>query len=422
MWMRTKWVLPVIAVCIFAFGCGEKQEKITWANLDKAEITGTDKPDVSRLNVDIYLDVTTSMKGFASKDVSNFSKLIDEIESTCQTVWKSTDIKYFKYGRTVDSISRGELITAKNSPVIFSDPVMSTQTNFAAALRNTDTRRVSILITDLFYNKNDVNLVVSALKEQVIGKGIEIGIIGLTSDFKGVVADVQPPVQVRGERPFYVLVLGGKKNIELLFSALKNKSYTNKGQYLMITNTPSRGFDVAVQKDRKSKAVNNQSLPDKNWEKYGTVFNFRMKEKETDALLNLDIRLDIHPDAPKFGLKNLRTQVFRKSPGSRDSVAADRELRLTRLTLEDNQLKGDIALHNTDGAGKYAYLVYITFDNTVPMEMPAWVLENSTDTYGQGLNENKTLHLDKLISDVVTSHTTAAQPKIAKFYVFLEKK
>ncbi len=349
MWVKIKMVLPLIAVCFFLGGCEGKKEKIRWANLDKSEITGTEKPDVSKLNVDIYLDVTTSMKGFVSRDISNFSKLIDEIESTCQTVWKTTDIKYYKYGRTVDSISRAEFVTSKNSPVIFSDPKISTQTNFAAALRNTDAERVSILITDLFYNKNDVNLVVNALKEQVIAKGVEIGVIGLTSGFNGIVADVQPPVQVKGERPVYVLVLGGKKNIELLFSGIKNKSYTSEGQYLLITNTPSGEFSVSLQKDRRSKSINNQSLPDKNWEKYGTVFNFRMKEKETSAVLNLDIQLDINKDTPGFGVKNLKTLVFRKVAGSTDSVAADQELKLSNLTLEKDRLKADVLLNNAEG-------------------------------------------------------------------------
>ncbi len=54
--------------------------------------------------------------------------------------------------------------------------------------------------------------------------------------------------------------------------------------------------------------------------------------------------------------------------------------------------------------------------------MPLWVVNTTTGEYRQGVNENKTLNLEKLLSDVVMSHITARQPKIAKFYVFLEKK
>lgn len=420
--INLKLFLPVLAAFIFVWGCDGKKEKISWGNLDKAEVNGDEKGDVSKLDVDVYLDVTTSMKGFVSKDVSNFGKLIDEIESTCQTIWRTTDIKYYKYGRTVDSISRAEFVSSKNSPVIFSDPRLSTQTNFAAAVRNTDTKRVSILITDLFYNKNDVNLVVSAIKEQVISKGIEIGVIGLSSAFNGVVADVSPPVQVKGERPLYVLVFGDKRNIELLFNSLRNKTYVNEGQYLLVANKPSQGFEVSLQKDRTSKSINNQSLPDKSWEKYGTVFNFRMKEKETSATLNLDLKLDVNPDTPLFGVKNLKPLVFKKMAGRKDSVPADDEVKLVNMVLKGNQIKADVQLNNVDPAGQYAYVVYFTFDNTMPMEMPEWVKGTTADAYGQGVNENKTLNLSKLLTDVVTSHVTARQPKIAKFYLFLEKK
>ena len=75
------------------FGCGGSTKKTEQWNYSKDEITGSQKPTAESLNVDVYLDVTTSMKGYVSPSTTNFSKLIDDIEATCQDAWKKTDIK-----------------------------------------------------------------------------------------------------------------------------------------------------------------------------------------------------------------------------------------------------------------------------------------------------------------------------------------
>ncbi|MEJ7769037.1 MAG: hypothetical protein WKF89_14565, partial [Chitinophagaceae bacterium] len=258
--------------------CSCKEEPdIEW-NFSKSEITGNRLPNSEKLSVDIYLDVTTSMKGFVSQQATDYSRLLEDIEATCQNVWKNTDIKFYKFGRTVAPISRNEFVSGKTSPDIYSDPQLSTQTNFAEAVKKTNPKRVSILITDFFYNNNDVNLVVSSIKNFAFQKGVEAGVIGLNSLFNGVVGDVHPPVSVKGSRPLYVLVFGDKQNITQFFNTLKNKPYIKSNQYLLITDRPTESFEVSVTKDRKNKTVNKQSMKEE-WKKQGTVSNFRMKEK-----------------------------------------------------------------------------------------------------------------------------------------------
>jgi len=410
----------VSTLLLFLCNCNKPQPDINW-NYSKTEITGNAYNNTEKLNVDIYLDVTTSMKGFVTPANTDFTRLLDDIEATCQNVWKNTDIQFYKFGRSVVPIPRSEFVSGKTSVDMYSDPKLSTQTNFDEAVKKTNYKRVSILITDFFYNNNDVNLVVNSIKTYAFQKGVEAGVIGLSSAFKGIVADVQPPVSVKGLRPLYVLVFGDKQNINLLFNTFKNKNYIKPNQLLLITDHPTESYEVNVIKDKKNRTINKQSLK-KELQDYGTVFNFRMREKEKTALLNAEITLHTNPYVTEITEKNLKAMVFKKTGNSKDSIAANNEVTLQNVKYAGNTIKADVNLVNNGKAGKFSYVVYLTLDNTIPPAMPKWVKEVSTETYAQGVNENKTLNLEKLLTDVSVNHITYAQPKIAKFYINIEKK
>src|SRR4028118_376472 len=123
--MRYK-LLIICSVLLFSLYSCEQKPDIEW-NLTKTEITGDRHGSTEKLSVDIYLDVTTSMKGFVSQNATDYSRLLEDIEAICQNVWKNTDIKYFKYGRTLVPISRCDFVSGKTSAAIFSDPLLSTQ-------------------------------------------------------------------------------------------------------------------------------------------------------------------------------------------------------------------------------------------------------------------------------------------------------
>src|ERR1043165_3524767 len=85
------------------YSCDEKQPDINW-NYDKNEIVSSKSSNTDKLNVDLYLDVTTSMKGFTSTSATNFSALLDDVEAVCQKIWKNSDVRRFKYGAYVKDV------------------------------------------------------------------------------------------------------------------------------------------------------------------------------------------------------------------------------------------------------------------------------------------------------------------------------
>jgi hypothetical protein len=417
--MRNKWLLTGLLIGIIFTSCDDKKPDVQW-NFAKDEIIGKNNTSSEKLSVDLYLDVTTSMKGFSSSSNTPYSVLIDDIESICQKVWKNSDVRWYKYGAEVVEITSDEFKSGKTSKDIYSGPI-SRQTNFDKAIQKTNPKRVSILVTDFFYNQNDVNRVLDAFKLHAIQKNLEIGIMGLKSDFDGIVADVQPPVPVSGARPFYVIIVGDKQNIKLFFKSLQNQAHVSNTQYYIITNKPTQEYSINVIKDKKCKTINKQSL-NKQYQDYGTIFNFRMKESQKEAKLNFDIVLTEEPNSFNYNENNLKFLVFKKTSGNKDSLFSENDLSFANVKFLSGKITGDINIRNNDGVGKYSYLVYTTFDNTVKPIMPKWITENDAETFSKGVNETKTLNLKKLLTDITTYNITYNQPKLAKFYINIEKK
>src|SRR5918993_2650690 len=93
-----KRLLPFFAMLLMGCPSGiNKQKDVEW-KFSKSEITGNRTAGTEKLNVDIYLDATTSMKGFVSPSATGYSRLLEDIEGSCQNVWKNTDIQYYKFG------------------------------------------------------------------------------------------------------------------------------------------------------------------------------------------------------------------------------------------------------------------------------------------------------------------------------------
>ncbi len=398
--------------------CGENQPDIKW-NYSKNEIICKDLVSIEKLNVDIYLDVTLSMGGFASSNTTNYSKLIEDLQATCQDVWKKGEIKFFKFGKVVEDMKGTDLISARTSPVIYTSAI-SHETNFDEAIKKTDPKKVSIIITDLFYNENEVNRMKEALKTYCIQRGVEVGLIGLKSNFNGVVGDVQPPVTIKVPRPFYVVIMGDKSNINMFFKTLKNKGYINPNQFYLITNKPAEDFNVNIVKDKTCKSLNKQSLK-KELEDFGTVFNFRMKKEEKNASFNFEANITPNQYFFPYTDKNLKIDFYKKSRIQKDSSLTN-EITIKNLKIVGNKITGSIDLTNTDPEGKFSYLGYITFDNTVTPSMPAWITQYNADDVAEfRQNVDKTLHLSKLLTELTTSNITYNQPKLAKFYINIEK-
>jgi hypothetical protein len=377
----------------------------------------------SRLPVDIYLDATLSMKGFSRPQTTNFSSLLDGIEAAVQNAAKSSDLRFFKYGRSVARIERATFVAARHSQELWEDKGFRSETDFAQAVDSTDPGRVSIFITDLFYSNADANKVVSAIQERCFKKGIEMGIMGLKSDYDGYVADVQPPVKVVGDRPLYLLVFGSKANISLIFSAFKNQPYVQADQALLLTRYPVKSFTVSAAKAKDSKAINVSSARSK-FADLGNVFAFSWKpEKGDHATVDYTIGYVLEPYALPINAASIKAHIFRKDQAAKDSVADDQSLSLVPTNVGAGKIEGKAQTTLKLPEESFsAYQVTWQYDNLGKVELPTWITANSTQDFRKGSDENKTLGLDNFVRSLAVSSATQLEPKYGRMYlVFIRK-
>lgn len=411
--------LGIVAIALM--GCPSPNETATW-HFPKSSLLQT-APLSESLEVDVYLDATTSMQGFASVVPNNFTQLIDDIELVTKNVWKDTDLRFYKFGTKVDSLSRAQFVQGKNDPKFYADRFTANQVNIDKAVVNTDPERVSIIITDLFYKGQDINSVVAALNESCIKKGIEIGVLTVSAPFTGVVADVTPSVSLKNEtRPLYVLIFGNRGNINKVFDAFKSKPYITPNHKLLVSRSPLNDYEVNVIKHRNkdNKAINSDQGAVARYKEHGNVFGFKLKEKDKEGLLDFELTVKADEAFPAFDAGNIQFEVFKKEAKGADSVRTD-DLSFRDIRVEGNKIIGKIVVGNKNQEDKFSYRITAGFNNTRPLIMPDWIKNYDTDQYTDSTPKDKTIYLSKLFTEVFTYNTTYNRPVIGKFYLYLRR-
>lgn len=417
-------ILPISLFLVLSFSsCNTKKPEILWS-FSKEDVTGANKTQSENLSVDIYLDGTTSMLGFNSPASTNYSKLLEDIELVVGNVWKKTDVKYFKFTTQIDTLNRQQFIEGKNNPKFYVDRFTKNQLNIDNAVSNIDPKRVSIIITDLFYKGQDINKVVRALNENCIQKGIDIGVLSVTSTFTGTVADVDPAVDIKNEnRPLYVLIFGDKGNIDRVFGAFSTKPYVNASQKFIISRLPLISYTVNVEKkkDKNNSSINSdQGSVNKYKEKgFDNVFGFRLKEKG-DAYLTFELTPQIHSAFAGYSSSDIRLTAFKKIGELKDSVSTE-EVTLENVKVQKDKIIGELKISTEEEEEAFSYLINIGFDNTKPLSMPKWIKDYDTDLYNSDSPKDKTIYLSKLFTEVTTYNTTYNNPKLGKFYIYIRR-
>ena len=386
----------------------------------------------ARLPVDIYLDGTYSMQGFARPQPTNFSRLLEGVVAAVQNTAKSSDLRFFKYGRSVAPLTRGGFVGAGTDSTLWSDKDFRSKTDFAQAVDSINPARISIFITDLFYSEGDAQNVVGAIQDNGFQKGISLGLLGLQSDFNGYVADLAPTwkeaVPVRGTRPLYVLVLGSKANIQLILGALRSQSYVQSDQALLLTPYPVKRFTATAAKDPRSRAINNNLSGRKQAAEVGNVFAFNWNpDKGSEGTVDYTLTYEPEPYTLPVAPNSLKARLFRKGTNAPDSVADEQSLRLAPGAAQPHQLTGKAtATLSLPANNDYVeYQITWQYDNLTAPTLPAWITANSTATFTRSsppADRLKTYRLDDFVRSLAVNSATQFEPKYGKLYlVFIRK-
>lgn len=412
---------------IFLSACGGAPSGPEWIPLNHVEVTGPQSEERSAIDVDIYVDATTSMVGYVRAPSSEYLTFLEQLESTIETGWVDPQLAFFKFGTQVREIDRAEFRRVRSAN-FYRESGIFRYTNIDRVIERTDTSRVSIVVTDLFQNDQDMTRVVSRIRDRCLQQGIKVGIIGIPSAFDGRVYDARVgPYSYASTagapntyRPFYALVFGRSNDLRLLTETLVSQGVIPGARVLLVTDHPTERYTGRVERARQDRGLNMSINGEGD-------FNFIMNADVRSTRLSAHLALQPYASAPGFNPNNLRLRVRRRAvdpnEGSDDFPAGatpSADLQIIGIDAVRDTAYVDLRLEQ--GPGTYLYRIALEAPMPGAFQPPDWVREFSSANPTPDNDANKTLNLEPFVQSVLDAHATINRPQIALFEIQVLKR
>ena len=441
------------------------------------ESLSSDLPPISdKLVARIYFDATLSMQGFVVPNSTHYARICPYLESVIVSGWRDGKVDFFRFGEQVEPIDRNTYLQAGHADFyeqehIYRETFIQKVIDYEDQLARNKTEGITIsevstemevpntpeeltetvppteevnaekkegelviIVTDLFQDKGDINLLVAQLKEKYIKNGIKVGFFGLRSQFDGTVYDTgigQAPLPYRSNpnnpetfRPFYLLVLGKHTDIAHYFDRLKLNGFTEAktiifSQYLV---SPLLSFEEASISPKNLNEMTHVSSEDPRLKQYEIVRSSDPAKISAEGLAYNPLRHAMFFDSNTFDASVIAK--CKLDPNGVDEVSQEAQecLQVTSTLSENedgNKLSVAFSLQSSS-LESAVYLYKVTLSPKIDSyRAPEWC---SKWDMGNERNGAKTLNLVNFVRDL--SQVTAREhlPIIAKFHCYIGKR
>ena len=453
--------LTYLCFLVFLTSCGNGTNKPP--DFIEPDLTPGDISD--RLVARIYFDATLSMQGFVKPGSTHYTRICPYLESVIVSGWNDETVKFFRFGEQVESIDRDTYLQAGyagfyedeniyretfiqkiidhedqlGNKQMETSPTSEEATEVVTSTEEINAKQTEnplvVIVTDLFQDKNDINLLVTQLKKKYIQNGLEVGLFGLRSRFDGTVYDIgidQEPLPYRSApnnpetfRPFYLLVLGKHADIAHYFNGLIEKGFPEAKTIIFSEYLVSSllSFDGA--------SVKPNNLNNKNFvhSEDARLKQFEIVNSSVEAKISANLEYALLPYAMSFDSDTFEVSIIAKHVPMRETEAspdAEKCLKVTS-TLSKNEenedsskLSVDFSLDSPSLPGKAVYLYEVTLHPGIDKyQTPNWC---SKWDMGTERNGSKTRNLVNFVRDLSQVTAREYHPKIAKFHFYIGKR
>ena len=462
---KTSLLLFSIYLCCFIFltGC----DNAIPPEFDPSrDITPGDISD--RLVARIYFDATLSMQGFVVPRSTRYTRMCPYLESVIVSGWREGKVDFFRFGEQVEPIDRGTYLQAGHADfyeqeniyretfiqkiIDYEDQLASNKiegstipeestemevnnipeesTEIVTPIEEVNESkkegRLVVIMTDLFQDRGDINLLVAQLKKKYIKKGFEVGLFGLRSQFDGTVYDTgigQAPLPYRSDpndlktfRPFYLLVLGRHADIAHYFDLLTANGFPEAqtiifSRYLV---SPLLSFEDATTIELKKLNPLNQNPRLKRFRIVGDSDPAEISAKLKYVSLPHAMFFDSNAFEVSISAKDKRIGKTEENP----EAAACMEV-TSKLNEDGNELSVVFILDSED-LPRDTYLYEVTLSPDVDAyQAPKWCLDWDMGGKRDG---SKTLNLVNFVRDLSQVTARRHHPNIAQFHCYIKKR
>lgn len=421
--IRRRAVLPLIAFALFAGGCHEACDSpapLNTADIVVSKAAGAAHP----FGVDICIDATPSMDGFAVPPDSVYRAFLEDLEGSMVSGVKNvSDLRFYKFGERIREMTRGEFRNAR-SRAFYHEPGIFRATDIELVFRRpADERRVIVVVTDLFQRDQDVNGVVKQIKTRCLSDPrCSVGVMAIPSEFDGTVYDARVPsfpYRSTGDRstfrPFYLLMFGPEDELRVFADVLSTRKYIDLRRFSLIGSRTVAQFSAETKRDQKSKATTNRK-------QCGSPLDaaFNLRRGFDEASVTTAVR--IAPDAQSFGFNPSRiaVRVFRQSNGK--LLPADGEV-VTKATPRVDGAEIASSIKPPAARGDYVYVFELVTGEVNGFVMPRWIADFTSSDPRPEHDPAKTLNLDRFVEQLIATSVLDDhhQPKLARYRVLIHK-
>jgi hypothetical protein len=465
---KTRLLLFSIYLCFFIFltGCVSDKDSGVPEFKPDPDITPGDISD--KLVARIYFDATLSMQGFVVPGSTDYTRICPYLESVIVSGWTDGKADFFRFGEQVERIDRNTYLSAGSADfyedeniyretfiqkiINYEDRFVSDQmeggstpeesteiegsstpeesTEVVPSTEEVNARKeeenpLVIIVTDLFQDRGDINLLVAQLKEKYIKNRLEVGLFGLHSQFDGTVYDTgigQAPLPYRSDpndlktfRPFYLLVLGRHADIAYYFDRLKANNPDAQtiifSRYLV---SPLLSFEDATTIELKKLNPLDQNPRLKRFRIVGDSDPAEISAKLKYVSLPHAMLFDSNAFEVSISAKDKRIGKTEENP----EAAACMEV-TSKLNEDGNELSVVFILDSED-LQRDTYLYEVTLSPDVDAyQAPKWC---SDWDMGGERDGSKTLNLVNFVRDLSQVTARMHRPKIAQFHCYIGKR
>lgn len=254
----------IILACILLsvllnFGCSNYFKPNTLCDPPTLSLNEIPPVPSKELVTDIYFDSTLSMQGFISDSGSSYyQQTIAALERPI--ISSGGQVNFFEFGSEIDD-SKSEKTSEKesaskikikplpdrsyreaNKKSFYADP--KKKTFIQDVLSSANKSHLNIVITDLFQDQTDIDLLSKQISNNFIREGYAVGVFGIKSQFEGKIYDVgrnnysfdyKNDEDTKSHRPFYILAFGQHSDIANYFSKIADTEIpSNSEKHIVI--------------------------------------------------------------------------------------------------------------------------------------------------------------------------------------------
>jgi hypothetical protein len=426
--------------------CGSKQKvlpPVSTSDIVVQKVSTQSQP----FGVDVCIDATPSMEGFAADADSSYRRFLEDLEgSLVSAVRNVSDVRFFKFGERIRQITREEFRDARSArfyhePGIFRDtnielvlendkkdvrhPLVGSASRHTTAGATAAVPRVTVAVTDLFEKDQDVNVVVQQIKEGCLSHPeCSVGILAIPSAFDGVVFDARVPsyryhstANSATFRPFYLLMFGPEQQLMQFADVLSANRYIDLGHLLIIGPQIVKSFSVETTRDAAAQGVTLRKAG--GGSSLDSAFNLRSGFGEAKLTSRISVVRD--PSTFSFDPSRVELRAFREERGK--GIPAGSELVLESVGGTGDSVDLKLTIRPPEQRADYTYVGELAVGSINGFAIPRWISEFSSANPTPDHDSAKTLNLDRLVERLIAASILQDhhRPTLARFRILIHR-